>query len=258
MRLKQFFELVDIQARMSLKAEASKLYLSYLWWILEPILYVLVFYFVFDVVLNNGRADFLLFLMCGKIPLLWFTKSVNSGSNSLVQNKGLMAQLDVPKTLFPYITLQEALYKQWAVFLVLFGMVILYGHNPTLNWLWLLPLIIVQYLFIAVCTLIGALLVSYVRDIRMLIQMGTIFMLFTSGVFWDINLIKNEALKQALLIWNPMVYLIDAYRSILMRDQLYDTQHLAALTGVMAACLALMHGLYRLESKRIAARIVAS
>lgn len=49
MRLKQFFELVDIQARMSLKAEASKLYLSYLWWILEPILYVLVFYFVFDV-----------------------------------------------------------------------------------------------------------------------------------------------------------------------------------------------------------------
>ncbi|WP_339898707.1 ABC transporter permease [uncultured Gilvimarinus sp.] len=258
MRLRQFFELVDVQARMSLKAEASKLYLSYLWWVLEPILYVLVFYFVFDVVLNKGRADFLLFLMCGKIPFLWFSKSVNSGSNSLVQNKGLMGQLDVPKTLFPYVTLQEVLYKQWAVFLVLFAMVVYYGNMPTLNWLWLVPLMVTQYVFIAFCTLLGAWLVSYVRDVRMLIQMGTMFMLFTSGIFWDINQVQNEALKQALLTWNPLAFLIDAYRSVLMQNQVYDYRHLAALAGVMATGLALVHGLYHGQSKRIAARIVAS
>jgi lipopolysaccharide transport system permease protein len=256
MNLAQFVTLVDIQARLSLKAEASRLYLSYLWWILEPLLFVLVFYLVFEILLNSGRENFLLFLICGKIPFLWFSKSVTIASNSIVQNRGLIGQIDIPKALFPYISIQESLYKQWVVFLVMFGVVIGFGHMPAWNWLWLLPLILVQYALIVLCSLLGAVLVSFVGDFRMLIAMGMMFLMFSSGVFWDVNTISDPALRELIFLYNPIAFLIDGYRQILIEHRLYDLSHLATLAAVIALGLILTHGLLRKTSRVIAAQVV--
>jgi len=57
MTLAQYFRLIDIQARMLLKADSSKFILGYMWWFLEPLLWVAVFYLVFNVILDNkGRS----------------------------------------------------------------------------------------------------------------------------------------------------------------------------------------------------------
>jgi lipopolysaccharide transport system permease protein len=256
MKIRQAIELVDYQARMALKAEASRLYLSYLWWILEPLLFVLVFYLVFEVLLNIGREHFLLFLISGKIPFLWFSKSVTSASNSIVQNKGLIGQLNMPKALFPYISIQESLYKQWVVFLVMFGVVIGYGHLPEWNWMWLLPLMLVQYALIVVCSLLGAFLVSFIGDFRILINMGMLFLMFASGIFWDVNAIPDPALRELLFLYNPIAFLIDGYRQVLMEHRLYDLTHLAVLAAVIVLILILAHKLLQKTSRVIAAQVV--
>lgn len=244
---------------MNLKAEASKLYLSYLWWIIEPILFALTFYFVFEVLLKFGRGEnFLFFLMCGKVPFLWFSKSVMGGSNSIVSGRGLVNQVDIPKALFPYTSVQDVLYKQWAVFLVLFIMAIFYGYMPSFYWLWLLPLMIVQYFLILLCAMIGAYLVSFVRDMRMLIQMGIMFLMFSSAIFWDINRISNVEVRDAMITWNPIIFLVDSYRKILMHNTLYDLEHLLVLFGVVMTGLILTHGLYRAHSRLIAAKVISS
>ena len=254
----QFFSLVNTQAKLALKAEASRFYLSYLWWVLEPILFVLVFYVVFSVVLGNRSENFLLFLMCGKIPFLWFSKSITAGSNSIVQNRGLIGQLDVPKALFPYIAVHEALYKQWFVFMVLLCVVAGYGLWPELNWLWLVPLILVQYLLILLCSLVGAFLVSFIADMRMLINMGMLFLLFCSGIFWDIRSIENVELQQLMLVINPLLFLIDAYREVLINRSVYSLEHLFWLTGIVVVGLVLSHGLISKMSRKIAARVLMS
>jgi lipopolysaccharide transport system permease protein len=257
-KIRQFIELVDIQARMSLKAEASRLYLSYLWWILEPLLFVLVFYLVFELLLNFGRENFLLFLICGKIPFLWFSKSVTLASGSIVHNKGLIGQIDIPKTIFPYISIQQSLYKQWVVFLVMFGVVIAYGHLPEWNWLWLIPLIIVQYGLIVVCSLIGALLVSFVRDVQMIITMAMLFLLFASGIFWDISAIQDSQLREWILVYNPIAFLIDGYREVLIEQSLYSQKHLAVLAGLVLAGVVLSHILLHKTNRTIAAKVLNS
>jgi len=251
-----FFSLVNTQARMGLKAEASRFILSYLWWVIEPLLFVLVFYFVFEVLLKTGREDFLLFLFCGKIPFLWFSKSVTAASNSIVQNRGLINQIDMSKALFPYVSVHEALYKQWVVFLVLFGMVLFKGYYPTFNWLWLLPLILVQYGLILVCSMIGALCVSFVGDFRMLINMGMMFLMFSSGVFWDINRISSNQMRDLILTWNPVAFLIDAYRQVLMYEGIYDVSRLFGLAGVVCVSLVIMHLVLHKNSKLIAEKVV--
>ncbi len=256
MTITHFFSLVNTQAKFALKAEASRFYLSYLWWVLEPLLFVLVFYVVFSVVLTNRTENFLLFLMCGKIPFLWFAKSVTAGSNSIVQNRGLISQLDVPKALFPYVAVHEVLYKQWVVFMVLLSVVAGYGLLPELNWFWLLPLMLVQYLLILVCAMAGALLVSFILDMRMLIGMGMTFLLFGSAIFWDIRTIENAELQHWLLILNPLLFLIDSYREVLINRSAYDLHHLLMLGLGASLCLVVLHRLMVVMSHRIAARVL--
>lgn len=256
MRPVQFISLVDIKARMALKSEASKLYLSYLWWVLEPVLWVLMFFLVFTVLLGFGRD--LLFLMCGKVPFLWFSKSVVSGSNSIVGGKSLINQTNVPKQFFPYEAVQVVLYKQWLVFLALACMTMVYGNMPSLHWLWIFPLFIVQYLLIVLCTLIGAVLVSYVRDTRILISMGMMGLMFASGIFWDLNRIADPAQRELLVTWNPLAYLLDAYRQVLIHKTLYDLPHLFTLAGIFVVGILLVHVFYRYKGQSIASRVINS
>src|SRR5690625_4912587 len=252
----QFISLLDVKARMGLKSEASKLYLSYLWWVLEPILWALAFYFVFEVLLSFGRNLF--FIMCGKVPFLWFSKSVTNGSSSILNGKSLINQTNIPKHFFPYQTIQGILYKQWLVFVVLFGLAIVFGYSPDWSWLWIIPLLIVQYLMIVAVTLIGAFLVSYVRDVLILINMSMLFLMFTSGIFWDLSLISDPVKREMVFTWNPMAFLIDAYRRVIMYNSMYDVLHLLALAGVFLLVIVLLHVLYNYKSQAIASRVINS
>ncbi|MDP5054424.1 MAG: ABC transporter, partial [Congregibacter sp.] len=103
MTTRRFWTLVDEMARMSLKADASRYFFGYFWWILEPLLYVAVFYVVFDVLLGSRQPDFLVFLMCGKLTFVWFSKSVVHASRTIVSSKGLIGNIDLPKALFPMV-----------------------------------------------------------------------------------------------------------------------------------------------------------
>ncbi len=257
MTFHRFFSLVNMQAKMNLKAEASRFVLSYLWWVIEPMLFVLVFYFVFEVLLDSGRGDFLLFLVCGKIPFMWFSKSVIAASSSILQNKGLIQQIDVPKTLFPYVAVHQALYKQWAVFILLVLFVMFFGHYPSFIWLTLIPLIFVQYLLILCCSLIAALVVCYVKDVQMLISMGMMFLMFSSGIFWDVNALADPSKRELLLIYNPVAFIIDAYRQVLMYDAPYDFAHTLILGGGILILLLTVQFLIHKKSKVIAAKIIS-
>jgi lipopolysaccharide transport system permease protein len=237
MTLSHYFRLADTMARMALRADASKYFLGYIWWILEPLLYVLVFYVVFDVILDARRGDFLMFLMTGKLPFIWFSKSVNYSSLGLVQGVGLISKINVPKSLFPMAMIQEGLYKQAAVFLLLFVVLIANGYPITPEWWYLIPVVAVNYLMIVACGLIGAILVCLMRDFNMVISLGMIFLMFTSGIFWDVRALSDPQMSELVLSLNPLAFILDAYRQILMHGAEPDLFHLAAI-GVGSGAIA--------------------
>lgn len=255
-KIVNFYSLVNTNARMVLKAEASSMYLSYLWWLLEPLLFVLAFYFVFEILLQTGQENFLLFLMCGKIPYLWFSKSVTLASGSLAANKGLISQLDIAKTIFPYASIQISLYKEWPVYLTLLIMTVGYGFTPQFDWFWLIPLMITQYMIIISVGMLCALLVCYADDFRMIINMGMLFLLFISGVFFDVTAISDLQIREILLTYNPLAFLIDGYRLILMQKGMYDLPHLMYLFLFFGGLTFFMHWIYAKFSRNIAARVV--
>ena len=243
---------------MALKADASRYFLGYLWWILEPLLYVAVFYVVFNIVLESSRADFLVFLMCGKMPFIWFSKTVTQASNSIVANKNLIGKIDVPKILFPLGKVQEGLYRQVAVFSVLFLLIGFYGFLPSALWFWMLPIVLVNYLLIVACSFIGAFLVCFFRDISLLISLAMVFLLFTSGVFWDVRTLPNAEMAQLILDVNPIAFLLDAYRGVLMQGRAPDLFHLAILGTISVSIILAMASLIRRKSQLLSLKALNS
>lgn len=227
MPLPQYLRLMDTMARMALRADAARYYFGYLWWLLEPLLYVAVFYVVFDLVLDSRRGDFLVFLMCGKLAFIWFSKSVNQASNSMVANKGLIGRINVTKTLFPMAVIQEGLYRQVAVFALLLIFLLANGYSASVTWFYLLPVIMVNYLMIVACSFVGACLVCFMRDFSMIIGLAMTFLLFTSGIFWDVRDLGDPHKTELVLALNPLAFMLDAYRQILMYANAPDWFHLA-------------------------------
>lgn len=258
MPLLQYFRLIDIMARMALRADATKFFLGYVWWVLEPLLYVAVLYVVFNVILNSRQPDFLLFLMTGKLAFIWFSKSVTQASSSIVNAKGLVGKINVPKTLFPMAVIQEALYRQFAVFVLLFVVLRLNGYEVTATWLYMVPVVIVNYIMIVGCAFVGACLVSMVRDFHPLIALSMIFLMFTSGIFWDVRGLGDPQKTELLLALNPLAFILDAYRQVLMYNTPPDMFHLLSIGAGFGALVCVMVLLMRRGSQYLALKALTA
>ena len=256
MTFSQTVTLVDTLARFHLKGESRQYFLGYLWWVLEPLLYVGVFYLVFEILLDSGQPDFLYFLMVGKLTFIWFSKSVNQASSSLETNKGLMAQTNLRKELFPLAVIHQGFYRQFVVFIFLIGFLVMGGYAPSAVWLWLIPLALLQAMLIAACGLLGALLVSFKRDFLLLIQLGMVFLLFMSGIFWDLNVIADTRLRDGLLVLNPLANLIDCYRQVLMFGAAPKVMRLAWAFGESLLLLIIVCAAYRRLQFWIARQVI--
>lgn len=243
---------------MSLRADASRFFLGYIWWILEPLLFVAVFYVVFNIILDSRKADFLVFLMCGKLTFIWFSKSVSNASNSIIGSKGLIGKIDIPKTLFPMTMIQQAAYKQFVVFILLFCVLWVYDYFPTLTWLWVVPVIVVNYLMIVACSFVGAYLVCLMRDFSLVITLAMTFLLFTSGIFWDVRDLGSPEKTEAVLAYNPLAFILDAYRQILMYETPPDFGHLLLIGFVSLIVVAFMGVLLQRSSKFLALKALTS
>jgi lipopolysaccharide transport system permease protein len=64
---RHYLDLVRYRAYVDLKSESARSYLGMLWWILDPLMYLAIYYLVFGVVLQRGGEGFVGFLLCGLV-----------------------------------------------------------------------------------------------------------------------------------------------------------------------------------------------
>jgi lipopolysaccharide transport system permease protein len=82
----------------------------------------------------------------------------------------------------------------------------------------------------------------------LLIQLGTVFLLFMSGVFWDLNAITDQSLRDWLMVLNPLATLIDGYRQVLMLGTPPSSERLFwVLTESVLLLLAVLFTYHRLQ-----------
>lgn len=240
--MRHYIELIWFKACADLRAEASRAYLGMIWWVLEPVLYMVVFYVVFGVLLQRGGEDFIAFLLCGLVTWRWFGGSIVRGANSIPGNARLTSQVYLPKYLFPAIVVTTNTIK----FLIVFALLLLYLGIAGVDWGWAwtaLPLVLaVQLLFVTACAALLAAVVPFIPDLMALIDKGLALMFFMSGIFYDINRFPESVRVYFQL--NPMAVLIENYRAVLLHDAWPDWQDLALV--LLVSLLGLSAALYLL------------
>lgn len=246
--------LIWTYAVLNVRAEVQRSYLSYGWLILEPLLYMVVYFIVFDKLLQRGGEGFAIFLLTGLVPWMWFAKAVNGSSGSIILNNKLMLQIGLPPIVYPLVIIMQASLKQFPIFILLLGLMWLNGYSPELNWLALIPVLITQAILIIAFSCAIASIIPFVRDLSYLVPTGITFLMFLSGIFYDYKNIQEP--WQSIFLMNPIAFLLKCYRDILIDGATPDFNTLAIFAVIsLAACLLLIFIYKRL--RYVYPRIVA-
>ncbi len=228
------YEVFFAKVLFNLKAEAARTYLGYVWWILEPALYVLVLYLVFGVLIDRGTEDFVVFLLCGTIPFLWFSKTIANAASSILDGYGLISAMPIPKVFFPMVVVFQDAVKQTFVFVLFLLFLVAYGVSPSPHWLYLIPVIFAQFLLIMSISVLVAAITPFFPDFKFVVPTGTLLLMFGSGLFYSYRVVIPEHHWDTFLL-NPMANLINNYRLVLLDGFSPDW---AALFFIMLGSLA--------------------
>jgi lipopolysaccharide transport system permease protein len=229
-------ELIFHKAYAELRAEATRAYLGFMWWFAEPILYMAVFYMIFESGLKRGGPGFVTFLLCGLVTWKWFASTVTAGSGVLGVNAAVMQQVYLPKVIFPLVLVVVNTFKFGVSLSLLLLFLILNPHSTvTACWLVLPALIVMQLLLIVSLTLLVAAVVPFLPDLKLLLDNLLMLMFFLSGILFKIKEMSPE--MQHLLRFNPMLLLIEAYRAVLLDNRLPEWNPLLVVTAISILCL---------------------
>lgn len=215
MRARNFFDLLIYKTRANLRTEVSRYYLNYLWWVIEPILLMGVFYVIFGIFMNRNTEHFVAFLLCGLTFWNWFTRSVQNASSSIVQGQGLMLQVDIRKVFFPLEVVLRDCFKLIFTVSLLLVFLLCYPIPLSPTWLALPVLMIVQLFLVAGVAIFCAAVVPFVPDLKFIIGTVLHLMFFGSGVFFSIESVVLPE-HRFIMYLNPMAGLLKAYRQILV------------------------------------------
>jgi len=211
-----------------LRAEALRGYLGMLWWIIEPIMYMVVFYIVFTTIKLGSGSNFVTFLLCGLVVWKWFASTVAYSANSIVENIGLIRQVYLPKTIFPVIVIFISSFRFLIVLILLLLFLILTEDFVSIAWLSLPVLLFVQLLLISFVAIMLAAIIPFIPDLKLIIDNLLMMLFFLSGIFFDIREMSEQI--QFYLYLNPMAIMIENYRIVLLEGNWPDW----SLLGIVA------------------------
>ncbi len=176
-----------------------------------------VFYLVFGFILQRGGPGFIYDLLVGVTLWAWFSSSIQKTTTSIQQASLLMQQVYIPKHLLPIIAISAEAAKALILFVILLfilGLTI----GPSLTWLWLPVLFLLQLLFASACGMITAHMLPFMNDIRHVVTLLLRLGMFLSGVFYRIDEEVPEEYREWLML-NPLATMIAETRHILIAGE---------------------------------------
>lgn len=199
------------------------------WSLLNPLAQLLVYSIVFGNLLPQRIDRFLVFLFIGILVWEWFNTSLMSATRAIVGNRELIKRPGFPSPILPLISVTSNLINFLFAIPILIGVLIYEGttFSPVF---FAIPLIMVlQFAFsMGLAYLLATFDVTF-RDIEYLLGIALKLMFFMTGIFYDpAPLIE----KVPILYYNPMLHIVQAYRTILIEGQLPDLLPLGILSGI--------------------------
>ncbi len=216
--------LLYLTTRNDVRARFAGSWLGLAWLFFYPLLflamYSVVYLFIYRLRFGMERTyEFVILIFCGLIPFLGFSEGLALGTPSVTNNSNL-----IRNTLFPIeiIPVKAVLVSQCTQVVGLFLLLVVLGAAGKLTeWALLLPVIWAAQLLFTIGTVwILAGLNVGIRDLANMIRIITLMLMLVSPIAYTADMVP--ARMQALLLFNPLYYMITSYRESLMLGRFPD------------------------------------
>ncbi len=227
--------LIRYMVRADIKKRGVNTVLGNIWWVLDPLITMMVYVLVMTVIFQRSTPDFPLFLLSAMVPFKWFTATIGSSTNAITGKESLIKQILFPKIILPVtITLSQ-------IVSFLFGMVVLftlwftvYHDHVTWQVVWVPLIAVVQYVFVLGWAFMISAVTVFYRDVGIVIGHFMRLLFWVSPILWSFMEVagRGAMLQKGLagierqlgipegvlfgaISLNPTSQLIESYRKVI-------------------------------------------
>lgn len=240
---KRFINYTVYSSKAELKSEVADSFLSWLWWFLDPLLYMLVYSFIAVVVFKSNVKYFPVFVFLGLNTWQFFSKTVKSSVKLVSAKKMIVTKVYIPKYMFIFEKIGVYGFKMVVANLLV--VITMIGYRVPLTWkvLWIIPitvvLVVVTFGFSTIMLHFGVFVEDLLNVITVVLQLG----FYLSGIFYSIESIGTSIEGRVpspygdlLVKLNPIALLITDLRRVLLYN---ENPHWVMMTVWFAAGLIL-------------------
>ena len=219
-------ELIWKLAKNDFKKRYAGSYLGFVWALVQPVVTVLMYWIVFDVVFNTRsemvssgvEVPYVLFLTAGLVPWFYFSEAITNGTNALLEYSYLVKKVVFNISILPIIKLIAATFIHVFFVAVLILVSVIYGYYPTLYTLQVVYYSFCLFVLVLAMSYCTCAVVIFFRDLAQIINIGLQVGMWATPILWNIGMIGDDRFV-TLLKLNPLVYIVNGYRNAIYGDE---------------------------------------
>jgi len=219
-------------------------FLGILWAFVQPIVNILVMWFVFQVGFKSAGVEgvpFILWLSAGMIPWFFINDAISRGTNVIIDYSYLVKKIVFRVSLLPLIKIFSSLFIHLFFILFLILMFLIYGYKPSIYWL--------QVPFYTLCAMFLSIGIVYItasinvffKDMSQIVNMVLQILFWVTPIFWTTKLIPKSYLW--IIKLNPFYYIIEGYRNAFIHHIWFWQQYKLTLYFLFVSTLVFFIGI---------------
>lgn len=222
------FYLVRRLSIYEIKSKNKSNYLGVAWELINPAIQMLIYWFVFGTIRNrapvemNGvEIDFFPWLVAGFFAWILCNQAIIQGSKSIYSRIKLLSKMNFPMSVIPNFVVVSNFY----IHFILIGITIIgfqfAGFYINIYYLQLLYFMFAAFCLLFSISLITSTISTIARDFHMFLNATFRMLLYLSGVLWPITLLSDFPALMKIMMFNPLYYIIQGYRSAFFGTEWY-------------------------------------
>lgn len=216
--IKKYFRYSVVSAKSQLKSEVASSYLNWIWWILDPLCFMLIYTFIFGYVFNSKEEHFSVYIFIGLTMWTFFNKTLQGCVKIVKNNKSVVSKVYFPKFILILSKIWVNGFKMMISFTIVIIMMITMQISISWNVLYVIPILLILALFTFGCSCFLLHFGVYVEDLSNVISIVLKVVFYLTGIFYNIEK-RIPEWGTALNRYNPIAYLLTSMRQCLLYCQ---------------------------------------
>ncbi len=186
--------------------------------VINPLLVSGVIIFVFSVVMKFEVKNFSVFILSGIFPWLFFSSALFDASLSLITNRNILHQYNIPKEVLPISVGATHFFNFLIGLLCMLPVFYIFNHRLFLLLPLLIIIIILHLVFVVGIGMAFSVINVFVRDFVNLLGIILMFWFWMTPIFYPIEFVPQNF--RFLFYINPMSSFVICYREVIFRGHL--------------------------------------